>query len=106
MKRVRVLGLTACSWCNALKKELDAKNIPYSFIDVGGENEIADHAEELLETENYPITIIDNGDASYYVYRADNIFQVGTKKLKDGSMKHGTLTLEGLMEGINLFLNW
>jgi glutaredoxin len=105
MKRVSFLGLPSCSWCKALKKELDDVGVSYEFVDVNGESKLADFVEDLLEVENYPIVIVQDDHQTYYIYRAEHVYEVGEKELKDGSRKYGTLTLAGLVEGIQNYIN-
>lgn len=105
MRKVKVLGLTACSWCNAVKKELDAEGIPYTFLDADELSELADTLEELLRTEDYPIIMVGNEGSWDYVFRAGFFLDMGLHDLPNGSIAIGTHNLEGLIIGTKELLN-
>lgn len=105
MGKVKVLGLRGCSWCNSLKVELYDKGIPFEFIDVDKEGRIADMLEELLDTENYPITMVQSSNAIVYIYMPDKATDLGTRTLPDGNTKIGCFNLVDILEAIELNLN-
>ena len=105
MKKVSFLGLPSCSWCKALREELDGRGIGYEIVNVTGDCKLADDVEALLGTENYPIVIIEDSVKTYYVFRAEHVYEAGMKEIEGGSMRFGTLTLKGLVEGVETFLN-
>lgn len=105
MEKVKVLGLRGCSWCNSLKVELYDLGIPYTFIDVDKDGRIADMVEELLNTENYPIVLIQNGNTIVYVYRPDEALDLGKNILPDGNIKIGSFNLDGMLEAIKANIN-
>lgn len=105
MKKVSFLGLPSCSWCKALREELDKEGVSYELINVTGTNELADQVEDLLGTENYPIVIVEDSNTTYYVFRAEHIYEAGEVKLSNGSIKLGAISLKGIVDGIINYIN-
>ncbi len=104
MKTVRVLGLGSCSRCNSLKGELYYNNIPFSFIDVDRQTRIADFVEDLLQTDLYPIAIVEDSGSVCYVYSPDTSFDLGKKNIDERVSKIGVFTLEDMVREIKILL--
>jgi glutaredoxin len=106
MKTVKVLGLRNCSWCNTLKGELQYNNIPYSFIDVDKQSRIADFVEELLETDHYPIALVEDSGSVCYIHRSFDYDTYGKKKLDDRVTKIGVFEIEDMVREIKILINY
>jgi len=105
MLKVRVLGLSGCHWCRALTGELDKLSIPYSFIDVDSDSVLADRMEALLETDQYPMTIVSNDtQALYYIFRPDNAANLGMKRMSEGYCKVGCRTIDSMLANLTEIL--
>jgi glutaredoxin len=65
-----VLGLTHCEHCAQLEEELKSRNINYTFIDAGNNDDFSDKIERITENEYYPMIIIYNG-LMVEIYDAD-----------------------------------
>lgn len=70
MEKVIVLGLRGCYHCNNLRTSLDEVNIPFEFkdVDLKEHSDLADRMEALLETNNYPMVIIEKGSGAKYLH--------------------------------------
>ena len=75
MEKVIVLGLNGCVHCEALSKSLKEQDIPFKFVDVNlkEHSSLADRMEALLDTETYPMIIIERLGGAKYLYRVDTI---------------------------------
>lgn len=75
MERVIVLGLSGCRHCDALVVGLTQEGISFEFKDVNlkEHSKLADKVEALLETNTYPIIILDRPQGTVYLYRVDTI---------------------------------
>lgn len=104
MKSVKVLGLRSCPRCNSLKSELSYNNINHSFVDVDKQSRIADFVEELLQTEHYPIAVVEDSGSVCYVYSPDEVRDVGKVKVDDRCSKIGVLSLDDMVREIKLLL--
>lgn len=85
MERVIVLGLSGCGHCESLSTSLKEENIPFKFIDADEDGKFADRMEDLLDTEEYPMVILEDLKDSVYLYRVNSI-----KESKVTSFKYGT----------------
>jgi len=75
MEKVIVLGLSGCTHCDALSKSLKEQNIPFEFrdVDLKEHSSLADRMEALLNTNAYPMIIIERLGGAKYLYRVDAI---------------------------------
>ena len=85
MERVIVLGLNGCGHCESLASSLKEENIPFKFIDADENGKFADRMEELLNTEDYPMVILEDSKESIYLYRVSSL-----KEAKASSVGIGT----------------
>jgi hypothetical protein len=104
MKTVRVLGLRSCSRCNSLKGELDYYNIPFSFIDVDKQSRIADFVEDLLQTDFYPIALVEDSGSVCYVYSPDTALDLGKIHVDERTSKIGVFSLDDMVREIKTLL--
>lgn len=103
MVKVRVLGLRGCNHCKALLEELGKLDIKYTLLDANEHGALADKVEEFLGVENYPITIIDAYNTTYYIYGGDtyeSLNEVVTGKV----VKKGCASTHGMAEYIKKLL--
>lgn len=75
MEKVIVLGLSGCSHCESLVVNLTQEGIPFEFRDVDRKEHsaLADRMEALLQTNAYPMIIIEGIGSAKYLYRVDTI---------------------------------
>ena len=75
MEKVIVLGLSGCSHCDALVVNLTQEGIPFEFkdVDLKEHSNLADRMEALLDTDTYPIIIIEALDRVKYLYRVSTM---------------------------------
>jgi glutaredoxin len=78
MEKVIVLGLSGCSHCDALVVNLTQEGIPFEFkdVDLKEHSNLADRMEALLDTNTYPIIIIEALDGVKYLYRVSTMDEV------------------------------
>lgn len=100
MKKIKVVRLAGCSWCEALTEKLDAHKIKYESIDADTNSELADQLEELLNTSYYPIIILETEERSTYIFRPDEAGDVGYTSLGSKVGKIGCLTIEAMFTQI------
>lgn len=85
MKKVTVLRLSGCRFCEELVEKLDTTSIMYTALDANKNGELADQVEGHLNTTIYPIVIVENSDPTLvYIVRAEGGEQVGKFTLKKG----------------------
>lgn len=100
MKKVSVLRLSGCSYCQELVKKLDAEKVIYSSIDADVESETADEVEALIQAYIYPIVMISSAEGStQYLFRADNIIDLRTTQIPGGA-KTGVRTIDEMVSFI------
>ena len=87
MEKVIVLGLSGCSYCNALVESLAKANIPFEFrdVDLKEHSVLADRMEALLQTSDYPMIIIEGIGNTKSLYRVNTIDEA-----KESSVSFGT----------------
>lgn len=101
MKKVTVLRLSGCSFCEELVEKLEANNIPYIPIDANANGKLADKIEALLNTEIYPIVILELGNnPPFYLFRANEYDEVGESTV-NGGIKVGTISIDAMVEIIS-----
>lgn len=104
MKQIRVLGLPNCSWCESLVEHLDDAEIQYTFIDVNKNGALADEMEEFLQTDLYPIVIIEKDTTAYYLSRPNDAERLGRNIFPNGDMAIGYFSMEALITEIDYIL--
>lgn len=101
MKKVTVLRLSGCTYCEELVRKLNAKQVAYSTIDADIESDFADEVEDLLDVYVYPIVRIEDNAGRYkYLYRAANSKELGSKEI-NGGIKVGVLGIDEIVAIIN-----
>lgn len=100
MKKIKVVRLAGCSWCEALIEKLDAHKIAYESIDADKNSRLADQLEELLNTEYYPIIILETEERSTYIFRPSKMDDTGYTSLGSKVGKIGCHTLEAMFSQI------
>jgi glutaredoxin len=75
MEKVIVLGLSGCGHCESLVVNLTQEGIPFEFrdVDLREHSNLADRMEALLDTNTYPMIIIERLDGAKYLYRVDTM---------------------------------
>lgn len=100
MKKVTVLRLDGCNYCEELVAKLDLVNVDYTTIDAEENGDLADSVEDLLEVYIYPIVVIESMDTNpYYLYRAAHHNQT-SKVVSDVMAKKGFLTTDQIVKEI------
>lgn len=98
MKKVTVLRLSGCRYCEELLSKLDKVNIKYTSLDADEHGDFADKVEDLIGTNSYPIVIVDVQNLfPFFIFRAETIDQVGEASLKN-AVKIGTLSIDSMVE--------
>lgn len=74
MEKVRVLGLSGCSHCEALVTKLTEENIPFQLLDADAKenSNLADRMEDILQVNVYPLVIIEGSSNATYLHRVDS----------------------------------
>lgn len=85
MKKVTVLRLSGCRFCEELVEKLDNSGIAYTALDANENGELADQVEDYLNTTIYPMVLVENSNpALVYIVRAKEEGQAGEFTLKEG----------------------
>jgi len=100
MKKIKVVRLAGCNWCEALIEKLDAHKIVYETIDADQDSRLADQLEDLLNTEYYPIIILETDELSTYIFRPKKMEDTGYTSLGSKVGKIGCLTIEAMFSQI------
>ena len=80
-----------------LKTKLE---IQYESIDADENGSLADSLEDLLNTNYYPIVIIETPTIFYYLYRPSDAKDAGYTTLNNKATKIGCLTLSAFVTQI------
>ena len=104
MKQIKVLGLPNCNWCESLVENLNDAEIPYTFVDVNKNGALADQLEDFLQTDLYPIVLIEDGAIVYYLSRPNDAERLGRNILPNGDMAIGYYSIEALMTEMDYIL--
>lgn len=94
MQIVKVLYLKGCELCKKYKDMLDNENIIYTFLDADENSDYADHVEDVLGINHYPITVIEEGKETTFVYNTDNGTKLGSRRLAANVIAIGCLNIE------------
>lgn len=100
MKKIKVVRLAGCNWCEALIEKLDAYKMVYETIDANENSKLADQLEDLLNTEYYPIIIVETEELSTYIYRPKKLDDTGYTSLGSKVIKIGCLTIDSMFAQI------
>lgn len=101
MKKVTVLRLSGCSYCEELIEKLEAKNIPYTSIDANENGKLADKIEDLIGTDVYPIVILEvNNNSPFFIFRAKDYEEIGESIVK-GGVRIGAISIDAIVEIIS-----
>lgn len=100
MKKIKVVRLAGCSWCEALIEKLDAHKMVYETIDADQDSRLADQLEDLLNTEYYPIIILETDELSTYIFRPTKMEDTGYTSLGSKVGKIGCHTIEAMFSQI------
>lgn len=96
MERVIVMGVSGCGYCEALVNKLNEDNLKFEYVDANVDNDLADRMEKLLDTEIYPMVILEKMDGSIYLFRANSITEARTSKIGFGT-KVGCITTDSMV---------
>lgn len=102
MKKVTVLRLSGCSYCEELVEALNKEGIVYESIDANDNGKLADDVEDFLGVNTYPIVLVSSskkGLPSFYFYRADSLELVG-ESTKHGAIRVGHYDLNSMIHNI------
>ena len=100
MKKIKVVRLAGCSWCEALIEKLDAYKIEYKTVDADQNSRLADQLEDLLNTEYYPIIILETDELTTYIYRPKKMDDAGYTWLSDRVGKVACFTIDAMLAQI------
>lgn len=97
-KKVTVLRLSGCGYCEELIKELNIRGIDYISLDADEVSDYADWVQEKIGVNIYPIVVLEIGNlAPFYIFRADNYDDMGESSLED-AVKIGTISIDSMVE--------
>ena len=97
-KKVTVLRLSGCIYCEELIRELNIHGIEYTSHDAEEVPDYADWVEDKIGTNTYPIIILEIGDlAPFYIFRAEDYNDMGESSLGD-AVKIGTVSINSMVE--------
>lgn len=102
MKKVTVLRLSGCSYCEELVEAFDREGIIYQSVDANENEKLADDVEDFLGVNTYPIVLVSSskkGLPSFYFYRADSLELVG-ESIKHGAVRVGHYDLNSMIDNI------
>ena len=98
MKKVTVLRLSGCTYCGLLIEKLNDKGINYRSLDADTHSNFADEVEDLIQTNQYPIVILESsGSKPVYLFRAEDAKELGQKDLGVAT-KVGVLSIKSMVE--------
>ncbi len=97
-KKVTVLRLSGCIYCEELIRELNIHGVEYTSHDADEVSDYADWVEDKIETNTYPIVILEIGNsAPFYIFRAEDYKDMGESSLGD-AVKIGTMSIDSMVE--------
>lgn len=88
--KIRVMGLSDCKQCKALREALDRSRIDHCFSDCDKDPENCDALESLTSTRRYPMVLISDLEDNLLevVYLAEDFQQ-----LKESTQTHNGIRL-------------
>jgi glutaredoxin len=100
MKKVTVLRLSGCMFCEDLIEGLDNIGLEYEAYDADEHSKFADNIEAIVDTNAYPIVIVGMANENpYFLFRAEVYSEVGEVPIEEG-VKVGTLSIGEMIEKI------
>lgn len=104
MKKVTVLRLSGCSYCEELVGMLEARKIEFESIDADSNSDLADEIEDLLDVFVYPIVILETSSkVPSFLFRASNYDQTHVLPV-EGGVKKGFISMDHLVQEIINFI--
>jgi len=100
MQILKVLYLKSCDLCKKYKDILDSKKIIYIALDADSNEDYADHVEELLGVNHYPITVIEEGKETTFIYNTDNGTKLGSRRLAANIVAIGCLDVDLMVQNV------
>jgi glutaredoxin len=98
MKKVTVLRLSGCRYCEELISKLELYEVEYELIDADEDWRFADRVEEIVDASSYPMIIIeDKGFLTFYIFRAESIDQIGEASLQR-AVKIGAMSIDSMVD--------
>lgn len=87
--KIRILGLTTCKHCKALREALEASNIEYTFSDCDHDPDNCDALESLTGTLLYPMVLISDEEQTLLevVFLASNYDQLENTIVTRGGVR-------------------
>lgn len=96
-KKIRVLYLNGCSHCIEYKEGLNKNKISCEFLDADDNDELADSVEELLGIDNYPITIIEKGKETTFLFLTNDGSRLGPRRLAANVVAVGCVDISSIL---------
>lgn len=100
MQIVKVLYLKSCELCKKYKDALNTKRVIYIALDADENEDYADHVEDLLGVNNYPITVLEEGKETTFVYNTDNGTKLGLRRLAANVVAIGCLEVDSMVQNV------
>ena len=100
MQIVKVLYLKGCELCKKYKDLLDNKKIIYIAMDADDNGDYADHIEDLLGVNHYPITVVEEGKETTFIYNTDNGTKLGSRRLAANVVSIGCLDVDLMVQNV------
>ena len=100
MQIVKVLYLKGCELCKKYKDLLDGKKVIYIAMDADDNGDYADHVEDLLGVNHYPITVMEEGKETTFIYNTDNGAKLGSRRLAANVVAIGCLDVDLMVQNV------
>ena len=100
MQIVKVLYLKSCELCKKYKDLLDNKKVIYIALDADENSDYADHVEDLLGISHYPITVLEEGKETTFVYNTDDGAKLGSRRIAANVVAIGCLGVELAVQNV------
>ena len=98
MKKVTVLRLSGCRYCEELISKLELYGVKYESIDADDNWRFADSVEEIVDVSSYPMIIIeDKRLVPFYIFRAESVDQIGEASLQR-AVKIGAMSIDSMVD--------
>ena len=100
MQTVKVLYLKGCELCKKYKDILDDRKSIYIALDADENGDYADHVEELLGINHYPITVIQKGKETTFIYNTDDGTKLGSRRIAANVVAIGCLDIDSMVQNV------
>jgi hypothetical protein len=100
MQIVKVLYLKGCELCKKYKDILNDKMVVYIAMDADDNGDYADHVEDLLKINHYPITVIEEGKETTFIYNTDDGVRLGFRRLAANVVAIGCLDVDSMVQNV------